>query len=128
MVCTVFQKLIYPTEGEHAQMPTSTLLLFNCADWLGILVSIPLIDALGRKGFFGVGFATAAIMWIALSYVRLIAGIDGINVPDPPWLLAILLVIGSLGSATRGFAPEASNLWALEVCVRARRVCRLAAC
>ena len=101
-----------PPRPSPPQFPTGALLLFNFADWGGILTSVLLIDRLGRRGFFTLGFTTAALLWIALGLVRPISG-QGAD-SEAPGLTAVLLIFGSLASATRGFAPEAANLWVLE--------------
>jgi len=114
----IFQKLIYPSWTDNARtLPYSVLLIFNSTDWGGILLSVLLIDRLGRRGFFSVGFSVAAVLWAACALVRPIWGepitADGGD-DNSDALGAVLIVLGALASATRGFAPEAANLWVLE--------------
>jgi len=116
----VLQMLIYPEmENNPANqdvitLPWSTLLAFNFADLGGIVLSVVLIDRLGRRGFFFVGFTAAALLWGVLGVIRPISGVSTADVESNGPLQAALLTVGALASATRGFAPEAANLWVLE--------------
>jgi MFS family permease len=114
----VFQVLIQPTTNSPAgyvhtdKLDFNTLIIFNCSDWIGILASVLLIDRLGRRGFLTVGFTLAAVFWLMLGLAKPVAnmGVTDTN----PTMSVLLIVIGSFASATRGFSPEASNLWVLE--------------
>ena len=119
----VFQRLIYPSVqadlelDARAAFPIPALLLFNFSDWGGILLSVLLIDRLGRRGFFTVGFSSAAILWIALGLLGHFfdeTGYGGVDDPNRGVKQTVLLTVTALASATRGFAPEAANLWVLE--------------
>ena len=118
----VFQRLIYPDDyrametvmNPHAPLPFETLALFNFTDWWGILLSVLLIDRLGRRGFFAVGFTIAALLWIVLGAMRPIAHQFNASEEQSYSVQVALVVVGAIASGTRGFAPEAANLWVLE--------------
>ena len=78
----------------------------------GILFSFLIVDRLGRRGFLTVGFIVAAFLWLTLGSIKPIAGVAEDETNDS--LVTALVIVGSFASATRGFAPEAANLWALE--------------
>ncbi|KAL3911011.1 MAG: hypothetical protein SGPRY_008856 [Prymnesium sp.] len=106
---SVFQKLLYPNEPT-GQLPYGVLFGWNFADFLGLTTSIFLIDRLGRRFFFVVGFLAAAVLWSFLASYRSISfAIDPSSNP-----FAGLIAIGALAQATRAFVPEGGNLWALE--------------
>jgi hypothetical protein len=50
----IFEELLYPGQPRGA-LPYSVLLVWDVADWFGIVAAIAVIDRLGRKKFFFVG-------------------------------------------------------------------------
>ncbi|KAL3909070.1 MAG: hypothetical protein SGPRY_009558 [Prymnesium sp.] len=121
----VFQQLLYPgSSPQRDKLPYSVLLGWNFADWGGIAFSSLLIDRLGRRGFFAVGFLAAAILWSALAVYTPI--LHAICPGADPYVA--LVVIGAFAQATRGFVPEAGNLWALETFPTTQRATMYAAC
>jgi len=105
----IFEELLYPDQ-PHGPLPYSVLLVWDVADWFGILAAIAVIDRLGRKKFFFVGFVLAGLFFCIFGLLRPIAvAIDPTANP-----FTALIIFGALAEATRGYAPIAGNLWALE--------------
>ena len=131
----VTQVLIYPDsqtstglapKGKMDDLPYEILLIFNYCDWAGILLSSLIIDVLGRRGFLLMGFVVSAVLWLSMGVIKP-AG----NVPvnqTTPGLSVALIVVGCFAHATRGYAPEAVNLWVLETVPTNQRGASYAAC
>ena len=58
-----FTRLLY---GEGTALKYGTLLLFNVGDLIGIVVSIAVVDRIGRRGCFAVGFLLQAALLTTL--------------------------------------------------------------
>lgn len=106
----VFRRLIFP---GSASLPYETLFVFSLGDLGGILISIAVVDRIGRRGCFYVGFFGQAMVFAALALAskalaRLAPNTQGLAVPG-------LTLLGALGYATRCFGCEAAHLWTLEV-------------
>ena len=82
--------------------PLHAMALFNLGDLLGVIVSVALVDRLGRRGCFAIGFHMQA--GLLLLFVR---GAHTMSLEG-------LTLIGVLASGTRCFAWEAAHLWVAE--------------
>ena len=116
------QELLYP--GEKSGLPYSVLLGWNCADWVGILIAVLVIDRMGRRNFFIVGFVMAGVAWACFGAIRPIITAAS-TTADPLWGL---IVLGAVAQATRGYSPIAGNLWALESFPTEQRATCYSAC
>jgi len=97
----LYQDLLVPEAGE---LPTRILMLFNAGDLCGIIVSILVIDRIGRSGSFVIGFFVQG---------SLLAIITWLDVRDPI-IYGLALVCGTLSSACRCFGWESAQMWSLE--------------
>lgn len=95
-----------------ASLPLSTLLLFNLGDLGGIVASIFLVDRIGRRGCFMIGFLVQASLLSAM-----------VAVPSKLGRTAF----GILAASTRCFGWEAAHLWIIEAFPTTVRATALAA-
>ena len=82
----MFQRLLAPGSRE---LPWGVLLLFSGGDLAGILVSIVLVDRLGRRGCFAIGFFGQAALFALMALL-----------PSAPALLA---AVGFVATGCRCF-------------------------
>jgi MFS family permease len=83
------------------ELPLRTMALFNMGDLAGIIFSIFVVDSIGRKGCFRIGFLVQAALLAALATLS--------SLP-----LGVRTAIGVLAASTRCFAWEAAHLWIVE--------------
>lgn len=95
-----------------SSLPLSTLLLFNLGDLGGIVASIFLVDRIGRRGCFKIGFLVQASLLSAM-----------VAVPSKLGRTAF----GILAASTRCFGWEAAHLWIIEAFPTTVRATALAA-
>jgi putative MFS transporter len=103
---SVYSRLLFPDEDG---LPHRVLFLFNVADLCGILLSVAVVDLIGRKGSFVVGFGgqAAFFLLVALASVGLSTW--------PVTRTYTMVALGSLTAATRCFGWEAAHMWTVEV-------------
>lgn len=97
----LYHQLLTP---DAAVVPHRILMLFNMGDLAGIVLSIFLIDHIGRCGSFVIGFFVQG---------SLLAALTCLGRSTPAYMLAV--ACGTLSSACRCFAWESAQMWTLEV-------------
>jgi MFS family permease len=84
-----------------AELPLRTMALFNMGDLAGIVLSIFVVDRIGRRGCFQAGFLGQAALLAALAALTAVP-------------VSVRTAIGVLAASTRCFAWEAAHLWIVE--------------
>lgn len=92
-----FGSLLYGTPT----IPLSTVFLFNCGDLAGIALSIVVVDRIGRRGCFAIGFLVQGSLLLALVLTHSLHS-------------GVAVSLGMLASGTRCFGWEAAHLWIIE--------------
>ncbi|CAJ1332791.1 unnamed protein product [Effrenium voratum] len=114
----IFQHLIFP---GHTELPRGLLMLFNIGDLIGLVVSVFVIDRIGRKGGFVIGFFLQGIILITLSGATTFGGAR----------VCLQAIMGMTATGCRGFAWEGATMWALEAfptSLRAAALCSSRVC
>ena len=125
-----FTRLLY---GEGTALKYGTLLLFNVGDLIGIVVSIAVVDRIGRRGCFAVGFLLQAALLTTLvlahsmvetfgayhcagGTVQKVEALRGWEhcKDQGAGALALLTFVGMLATGCRCFGWEAAQLWIVE--------------
>lgn len=118
---TVFQRLLNSEDG----LPHEVLFLFNVGDLCGIIVSINVVDRIGRRGSFFVGFGAQAGAFVLLALVSMsFSALPGAR-------SSVIILVGFFTAATRCFGWEAAHMWTVEVfptSVRATAIAVTGAC
>lgn len=99
----LFQNLMFP---EDNALPRTLLMIFNLGDLCGLVVSILVVDFIGRKGSFFVGFGFQGTLLLCL------AGTHSLKSDDA--CLYLQSILGAISASCRGFAWEAAVMWSLE--------------
>ncbi|CAE7348608.1 SVOP [Symbiodinium sp. CCMP2456] len=99
----LFQNLMFP---EDNALPRMLLMIFNLGDLCGLVVSILVVDFIGRKGSFFVGFGFQGTLLLCL------AGTHSLKSDDA--CLYLQSILGAISASCRGFAWEAAVMWSLE--------------
>ena len=87
-------------------LPHGILMLFNLGDFAGIVLSILVIDHIGRCGSFVIGFIVQGCLLFLLTLLSS-SGASSLH--------AFAVACGTLSSACRCFAWESAQMWTLEV-------------
>ena len=89
-----------------AELPHALLLLLSAGDLAGILLSILLVDRIGRRGCFHLGFFLQAALYVVMALV--------------PRRAAPLAALGFAATGCRCFGWEAAQMWVVRCLVRVR--------
>jgi len=82
------------------ELPHALLLLLSAGDLAGILLSILLVDRIGRRGCFHLGFFAQATLYVAMALV--------------PRRAAPLAALGFAATGCRCFGWEAAQMWVVR--------------
>jgi MFS family permease len=105
-----FQQLLAPQSSE---LPYGDLLWFNGGDLLGVLASGFIVDRIGRRGCFSLGFFGQAgflALLIGWQQALLASGVQ----PQNPLAQAVLIPLGTAAASLRVFHWDGASLWTSE--------------
>jgi len=118
----IYQHLLFP---HRTVLPHGLLMLFNVGDFVGLIVSVFVVDLIGRKGGFAVGFFLQGSILLVLAGVHLEASKLG------HYSLFVQSMLGVMAASCRSFAWEGATMWALEAfptSLRAAALCSSRVC
>ncbi|CAE7397418.1 STP10 [Symbiodinium pilosum] len=98
----LFQNLMFPDDNA---LPRALLMIFNVGDFCGLVVSVLVVDFIGRRGSFAVGFFFQG---------TLLLGLAGTHVLNDAARLYLQSILGAVSASCRGFAWEGAIMWVLE--------------
>jgi len=117
---SIFGRLMYGDSTDT--LPHRVLLLFDLGDFCGILISIAVVDRIGRKGSFYVGFGGQALLLVLLAMAA-------VALTTRPSARTVMTVgLGMVVQATRCFGWEAAHMWKVEVFPTTVRATAVAVC
>eukprot|EP00746_Dinoflagellata_sp_MGD_P148978 gnl/MRDRNA2_/MRDRNA2_81095_c0_seq1.p1 gnl/MRDRNA2_/MRDRNA2_81095_c0~~gnl/MRDRNA2_/MRDRNA2_81095_c0_seq1.p1 ORF type:complete len:472 (-),score=59.22 gnl/MRDRNA2_/MRDRNA2_81095_c0_seq1:103-1518(-) len=90
----------HPEASTDIPLPYYAMMIFNLGDLCGIIAATLLMDTIGRKGCFYIGFIVQGVFLAGLIFVQ--------GIPT------MILGFGFLNAACRAFAWDATHLWILE--------------
>ncbi|CAE8581534.1 unnamed protein product [Polarella glacialis] len=95
----VYREMLSPTDGE---LPHGVLALFNLGDLAGTVLSMFVIDRIGRFGSFVIGF------FVQGSFLLIMGSSSSMR------SAVCVMVLGTLASSCRSFGWESAQMWTLE--------------
>lgn len=101
----IYQHLLFP---HRTVLPHGLLMLFNVGDFVGLIISVCVIDFIGRKGGFVVGFFVQGCILLTLS------GVHGQAHRLGHYSLYVQSMLGVMAASCRSFAWEGAVMWTLE--------------
>ena len=107
----LFQRLLAPTSAE---LPHALLLLLSAGDLAGILLSILIVDKVGRRGCLHLGFFGQAALYVLMALA--------------PRRAAPLAALGFAATGCRCFGWEAAQIWVVEAFPTTVRATALGLC
>ena len=99
--------------AASSELPYGDLLWFNGGDWVGVLASGLIVDRIGRRGCFALGFFGQAgflALLIGWQHALLAAGVQ----PEAALAQAVLIPLGTAAASLRVFHWDGASLWTSE--------------